>query len=83
MADALEMATGLMVEWETGRTKSPSIRGTGSKHTLILIDGRRISEGYKDFVDINQISVDMINRIEVVRGPTSALYGSDAIGGVM
>ena len=83
VAEALEVATGLMVIGETGRIKAPSIRGTGNKHTLVLIDGRRFSMGYKDFLDINQISVDMINRIEVVRGPTSALYGSDAIGGVV
>ena len=82
-ADALEMATDLIVECETGRTKTPSIRGAGGKHTLVLIDGRRLSAGYKDFVDINQIPVDIIDRIEVVRGPTSALYGSDAIGGVV
>ena len=83
VADALETATGLIVADETGRIKTPSIRGTGNKHTLVLIDGRRLSMGYKDFLDINQISVDMIDRIEVVRGPTSALYGSDAIGGVV
>ena len=83
VAEALEVATGLMVMGETGRIKTPSIRGTGNKHTLVLIDGRRFSMGYKDFLDINQISVDMIERIEVVRGPTSALYGSDAIGGVI
>ena len=83
VADALEMATDLIVEGETGRTKTPSIRGAGGKHTLVLIDGRRLSAGYKGFVDINQIPVDMIDRIEVVRGPTSALYGSDAIGGVV
>ena len=83
VAEALEVATGIMVTGETGRIKAPSIRGTGNKHTLVLIDGRRFSMGYKDLLDINQISVDMIDRIEVVRGPTSALYGSDAIGGVV
>ena len=83
VAEALEMATGLIVTGETGRVSRPSIRGTGNKHTLVLIDGRRLSMGYKDFIDINQISVDMIERIEVVRGPSSALYGSDAIGGVV
>lgn len=82
-ADALEMATDLIIECETGRTKTPSIRGAGGKHTLVLIDGRRLSAGYKNFVDIDQIPVNIIDRIEVVRGPTSALYGSDAIGGVV
>ncbi len=83
VAEALEKATGLIVTGTTGRVRRPSIRGTGNKHTLVLIDGRRLSMGYKDFLDVNQISVDMIERIEVVRGPSSALYGSDAIGGVV
>jgi outer membrane receptor for ferrienterochelin and colicins len=83
VAEALEESTGLVVDRESGRQKRPNIRGTGSKHTLVLIDGRRFSAGYKDFVDIEQIPVDIIQRIEVTRGPTSALYGSDAIGGVV
>ncbi|MFP4227109.1 MAG: TonB-dependent receptor plug domain-containing protein [Desulfobacterales bacterium] len=81
--EAIEEAAGLIVTNESGRQKRPSIRGTGSKHTLVLIDGRRLSKGYKDFVDMDQIPVDMIDRIEVIRGPSSALYGSDAIGGVV
>jgi outer membrane receptor for ferrienterochelin and colicins len=81
--EAIEEAAGLIVATESGRQKRPSIRGTGSKHTLILVDGRRLSKGYKDFVDIDQIPVDMIEQIEVIRGPSSALYGSDAIGGVV
>lgn len=83
VAEALEESTGLVVGRESGRQKRPNIRGTGSKHTLVLIDGRRFSAGYKDFVDIEQIPVDIIQRIEVTRGPSSALYGSDAIGGVV
>lgn len=83
LADALVDATGLVVTTETGRMKCPSIRGTGNKHTLVLLDGRRITSGFKDLTGIEQIPVDIIERIEVVRGPASALYGSDAIGGVI
>ena len=83
LADALEEATGLLMTTETGRMMRPSIRGTGNKHTLILMDGRRITSGFKDLQGLEQIPVDMISRIEVVRGPASALYGSDAIGGVV
>jgi outer membrane receptor for ferrienterochelin and colicins len=83
LADALEDATGLVMGKETGRQERPSIRGTGNKHTLVLLDGRRISSGFKDLTCLAQIPVNMIERIEVVRGPVSALYGSDAIGGVI
>jgi outer membrane receptor for ferrienterochelin and colicins len=83
IAETLEIATGLIVSDESGRVKGLSIRGTGNKRALILIDGRRFSLGYKDSVDLKQIPIDMIERIEVIRGPTSALYGSDAIGGVV
>ena len=83
VAEALDWAVGLVVRSDTGRASVPSIRGTSNKQTLVLIDGRRLALGYKDFVDTNQIPVTMIDRIEIVRGPTSALYGSDALGGVV
>ncbi len=83
VADAVAEATGLVMTTETGRQKRPSIRGTGNNHTLLLIDGRRLAAGFKDLLGLEQVPVDMIERIEVVRGPASALYGSDAIGGVV
>jgi len=83
VAQALEEATGLLMTTETGRMMRPSIRGTGNKHTLVLIDGRRMASGFKDLTGLEQIPVDLIDHIEVVRGPASALYGSDAIGGVV
>jgi len=83
VADAVAEATGLVVTTETGRQKRPSIRGTGNNHTLLLIDGRRLASGFKDLLGLEQVPMDMIERIEVVRGPASAIYGSDAIGGVV
>ncbi len=83
VAEAVADATGLLVTTETGRQQRPSIRGTGNNHTLLLIDGRRLASGFKDLLGIEQIPMDMVQRIEVVRGPASALYGSDAIGGVI
>ena len=79
----LEQATGLVVASDSGRAQVANIRGTGNKRSLILIDGRRMAAGYKDFTSTDQITVDMIQRIEIVRGPSSAIYGSDAIGGVV
>ncbi|MDY0269844.1 TonB-dependent receptor plug domain-containing protein [Trichloromonas sp.] len=83
VAEALDEAASLVVTTETGRQMRPSIRGTGDKHTLVLIDGRRLAAGFKDLLGLEQVPVDLIHHIEVVRGPASALYGSDAIGGVI
>lgn len=54
------------------------IQGLPSAYSLILLDGERISGRFP----LTQISADMVERIEVVKGPTSVLYGSDAMGGV-
>ena len=68
---------------------SASLRGLGAQATLILINGRRVapfgfaSGGQTTFVDINQIPIDVVERIEVLLDGASAIYGSDAIGGVI
>lgn len=62
---------------------SISIRGVGGKGSLLLIDGRRIGSEYNNSYDSHRISANSIERIEVVKGPAGALYGSDALGGVI
>ncbi|MUP59434.1 TonB-dependent receptor [Veillonellaceae bacterium M2-4] len=63
------------------------IRGMNSDHTLILVDGRRMAgedtRSTANSYALQRLSVNDIERIEIVRGPSSALYGSDAIGGVI
>lgn len=62
-----------------------NLRGLGSESTLILIDGKRI--GYNGFLggvtDISKIPLSMVERIEVILDGASAIYGSDAVGGVV
>ena len=58
------------------------LRGLDAKHTLVLIDGHRINGGHSG-IDINSYPVEIIDRIEIVKGPGSALYGSEAMGGVI
>ena len=66
-----------------GSVSSIFLRGTNSQHTLILVDGVRVGSATTGTVAIEHIPLAQIDRIEIVRGPASALYGSDAIGGVI
>jgi len=66
-----------------GRTASVFIRGHNSQHTKVMLDGIRLNSNTSGGYDLGNIPVNNIERIEVVRGPQSALYGSDAIAGVI
>ncbi len=67
-----------------GQKTSLFIRGTNSNHVLVLIDGIRLNQaGITGSVDISQIPLALVQRIEYIRGARSAVYGSDAIGGVV
>ena len=86
--DALrgELGVSLMARPISGR-KAISLRGMDSRHTLMLVDGKRIGAsdgviGHSDFQN-DWIPVEDIERIEVIRGPMSVLYGAEALGGVV
>jgi vitamin B12 transporter len=66
-----------------GGTASVSIRGGTPNHTLVLVDGVRVNSPMTGTFDFADLTTDNIERIEIVRGPQSTLYGSDAIGGVV
>ena len=67
-----------------GQNSSISIRGTNASHVLVLIDGVRLNlAGVSGAADLSQFPVSLVQRIEYIRGPRSAVYGSDAIGGVV
>ncbi|WLS78764.1 TonB-dependent vitamin B12 receptor BtuB [Erwinia pyri] len=67
-----------------GQQASMFIRGTESRHVLVLIDGIRLNQaGISGSSDLSQIPISLVQRIEYIRGSRSAVYGSDAIGGVV
>ncbi|MDC9598109.1 TonB-dependent vitamin B12 receptor BtuB [Xenorhabdus anantnagensis] len=67
-----------------GQNSSLFVRGTNSSHTLVLVDGIRLNQaGITGAADFSQIPISMVQRIEYIRGARSAVYGSDAIGGVI
>jgi vitamin B12 transporter len=67
----------------SGKLTSLSLRGTNSSHVLVLVDGVRIGSATAGITPLETLPIEQIDRIEVVRGPRSSLYGSEAIGGVI
>ncbi len=66
-----------------GKQGSLFLRGTNSSHVLVLLDGVRMNSATAGTTAIDQLMLDQVERIEVVRGNLSSLYGSEAIGGVI
>lgn len=83
--EILAKAAGISVNRNGGRGASSSIslRGNQADHTLFLIDGVRVGSATLGTTPIELIDPELIERIEIVRGPKSSLYGSDALGGVI
>ncbi|CQR72757.1 Colicin I receptor precursor [Sporomusa ovata DSM 2662] len=84
---ALKLALNLNLS-EAGMTgKQVSLRGMNTNQSLILIDGRRLAGEdtgtTANFYELDRININNVERIEIVRGPVSSLYGSDALGGVI
>ena len=66
-----------------GATSGVFLRGANAAQTLILVDGMRLSSSSNGATALEAIPLDQIERIEILRGPASSLYGADAIGGVI
>ena len=86
--DALDDQIGVWVEKRTAHTSDLVIRGLSGGNLLALVDGNTLSTfwgegGFAGDDMYGKVDPDMIERIEVVRGPSSVLYGSNALGGVV
>ena len=87
--DIFNNTPGLTIQYGTFPAASAvskssiSIRGVGATGSLWLLDGRRLAGEVKNPYDMDRIPASSIERIEIVKGPMSALYGADAVGGVI
>jgi vitamin B12 transporter len=85
LAELLRFEAGVDIGRNGGPGQGTSVflRGTESNHTLVLIDGVRINPGTVGGAAIQHIAPEIVQRIEIVKGARSALFGTDAIGGVI
>lgn len=85
ISSALARQSGVVVNdyGPVGSSKSVSFRGSTSDQVLVLLDGVRLNSGRISSVDLTTIPMEIIDRIEVLRGGASTIYGSGAIGGVI
>jgi len=85
VAEVLESVPGVTVmrNGQPGGQTSVFMRGAKREHTLVLIDGVRVNNAFNGGFNFVDLAVDNVERIEVVRGPQSSRYGSEALGGVI
>ena len=85
LTEVLARSAGVQMTSNGGLGKNTGvfIRGTETRHTILLIDGVRYGSATTGAPSWDNIPLDMIERIEVLKGPASALYGSEAVGGVV
>ncbi|MDP2560430.1 TonB-dependent receptor domain-containing protein [Psychrobium sp. 1_MG-2023] len=85
VTDLLDQVAGISVVNQGGGGQQSSLfmRGTNNGHTLVLVDGVRVGSATLGSTSFGAMSADQIERIEIVKGPRAALWGSDAIGGVI
>lgn len=83
LAELLEREGGIYVSRVAGRGTSIEIQGLASDQVLILVDGRRMIGRVNGAIDLSRLRLDSVERVEIVKGPSSALYGADALGGVV
>lgn len=85
LPSVLQQLPGVYIARQGGRgqTSSVFVRGSNTKYLLVLINGMRVGSATLGYMDLSQLPLDSIEQIELIRGPRAALYGADAVSGVL
>ncbi|MBA4178381.1 MAG: TonB-dependent receptor [Leptothrix sp. (in: Bacteria)] len=85
LADLLRREAGLQLSRSGGPGQSTGLmlRGTASQQSVLLVDGVRIGSATLGYAAVEALGLQLVDRVEVLRGPGSSLYGADAVGGVV
>ena len=87
LAQALKLAIGIDIQENAMVGNRSGLRGMNTNQTLILVDGRRVrtenTSETMNYYELQRINMDDVERIEIVRGAVSSVYGSEALGGVI
>lgn len=85
LLELLQVQPGVEITQEGGPGTNGAlrIRGGNSGHTLVLVDGLRVGSATTGTTPLETLALDQIERIEILRGPASSLYGADAVAGVV
>ena len=83
VGELIEKTLGISKKYDVHGSFDYNLSGLDSKYVLVLKDGRPINGRFNDKLDLDQIAVSNIEKIEITKGPGSSLYGSEAMGGII
>ena len=83
LSQLLSNNLGMSMNYDVHGPLDYNLQGLGSKYILVLRDGSPIAGKFRDKIDLDHILLSNVDRVEIVKGPGSAIYGSDAMGGVI
>ncbi|CAL2087244.1 iron complex outermembrane recepter protein [Tenacibaculum sp. 190524A05c] len=83
LRDIILEQTGLVMVSDFGNSEGVQMQGVDADYTLILVNGLPLIGRTSGNIDLNRLSINNIKQIEIVKGPSSSLYGSEALGGVI
>lgn len=82
LPEIIENISGVLIQ-EGGGRQEVSIRGSSPEHVLVLLDGHKINPSGTGIADLSTIPLEMVEKVEILKGGQSAQYGADALGGVI
>ena len=83
MGELLEQRSGVTVNPGVEGGQTVNLLGIDSKYILIMVDGQPVTGKFNNRISLDQISTTMVDKVEIIKGPSSVMYGSEAMGGVI